>query len=131
MQTDNKFFDDMARLASGAMGTVFGLREEFEAQVRQQVEKILQRFDFVTREEFDTMSAIAQDAKIEVEELQDRLARLEKQMAPAKPAGKKPAAKSTAKPASKASVAKKPAAKTPRKTATDSKTGKGSTTKKS
>ncbi|HCI47726.1 MAG TPA: hypothetical protein DFI00_10565, partial [Rhodospirillaceae bacterium] len=107
MQTDNKFFDDMARLASGAMGTVFGLREEFDAQVRQQVEKILQRFDFVTREEFDTMSAIAQDAKIEVEELQERLAKLEKQLADAKPAAKKTASKPAANKASGTGVAKK------------------------
>ncbi len=130
MQTDNKFFDDMARLASGAMGTVFGLREEFDAQVRQQVEKILQRFDFVTREEFDTMSAIAQDAKIEVEELQERLAKLEKQLADAKPAAKKAASKPAANKASGTGVAKKTAAKTTRKTTATGKTGKGSTTKK-
>ncbi len=130
MQTDNKFFDDMARLASGAMGTVFGLREEFDAQVRQQVEKILQRFDFVTREEFDTMSAIAQDAKIEVEELQERLAKLEKQLADANPAAKKPASNPAANKASGTGVAKKTAAKTTRKTTATGKTGKGSTTKK-
>ena len=135
MQTDNKFFDDMARLASGAMGTVFGLREEFEAQVRQQVENIMQRFDLVTREEFDAMSIVAQDAKAEAEELAEKVAALEAQVAalgkPAKAAPAKKATKTASKSAAKPSVAKKTAAKTPRKTATKSTTAKRTTTKKS
>ncbi|MEO0393360.1 MAG: accessory factor UbiK family protein [Pseudomonadota bacterium] len=135
MQTDNKFFDDMARLASGAMGTVFGLREEFEAQVRQQVENIMQRFDLVTREEFDAMSIVAQDAKAEAEELSEKLAALETQIAglttPAVSSTAKKTTKTASKSAAKPSVAKKTAAKTPRKTAAKSSSAKRTTTKKS
>ena len=135
MQTDNKFFDDMARLASGAMGTVFGLREEFEAQIRQQVENIMQRFDLVTRDEFDAMSIVAQDAKAAAEELAEKLAALEAQLAaltgPVKAAPVKKATKTTSKSAAKPSVAKKTAAKTPRKTAANPTSAKRSTTKKS
>ena len=135
MQTDNKFFDDMARLASGAMGTVFGLREEFEAQVRQQVENIMQRFDLVTREEFDAMSIVAQDAKAEVEEMAEKLAALEAQLAELSGSGKaepaKKATKTASKSAAKPNVAKKTAAKTPRKTAAKPTSAKRTTTKKS
>lgn len=109
MQTDNKFFDDLARLASGAMGTMFGLREEFEAQVHQQVERVMQRFDLVTRAEFDAMSAVAQEARIEAEQLAERVTELERLMA----AGTGPTGSGTAKKAAtKKATAKASAAKT-------------------
>ncbi|MEM6901824.1 MAG: accessory factor UbiK family protein [Pseudomonadota bacterium] len=150
--TDNKFFDDMARMASGAMGTIFGLREEFEAQVRQQVERIMQRLDLVSREDFDAMSAVAQDAKIAAEEAIETIARLEKRIAELeKPAAKtatKTTATATAKTASKtapktapktaasraksgakATDAAKTATKTTRKTTAASSRGKRKTTK--
>jgi regulator of replication initiation timing len=31
MQSQNRFFDDLARVASGAVGALSGVREEFEA----------------------------------------------------------------------------------------------------
>lgn len=77
MQTRNKVFDDAARLAGGAVGTLTGIRREVEALVRQQFEKLLSSMDLVTREEFDAVREMAIKARTEQEALADRLAALE------------------------------------------------------
>jgi BMFP domain-containing protein YqiC len=77
MQTRNRIFDDAAKLAGGAVGTLEGVRREIEALVRQQVERILSRFDLVTRDEFDAVKDMAARARAEQEELAKRLKMLE------------------------------------------------------
>jgi BMFP domain-containing protein YqiC len=77
MQTRNRIFDDAAKLAGGAVGTLEGVRREIEALVRQQVERILSRFDLVTRDEFDAVKEMAARARAEQEELAKRLETLE------------------------------------------------------
>ena len=52
MQTSNRLFDDLARVASGAFNTLSGLREEIETRVRERVERMAADLDLVTREEF-------------------------------------------------------------------------------
>ena len=47
MQTQNRLLDDLARVASGAIGVASGMREEAEAQLRAQFERVLSRFDLV------------------------------------------------------------------------------------
>lgn len=80
MQMDSKLFDDLAKLASGAMGTAAGLREELEAQVRQQLERMLARMDVVTREEFDAVREMAETARAEQETLAAKVAELESRL---------------------------------------------------
>lgn len=82
MQVDNRLLDDLARVASGALGAFSTLREEAEAQMRQQFERILSRMDMVSREEFDAIKAIAVKAREEQEILSQRLAALEARVAP-------------------------------------------------
>src|SRR5271170_5427673 len=77
MQTENRFFDDLARMASGAMGTMSSMKTEFENQVRQQIEALMARMKLVTREEFDAMQAMLVKAREEQESLAARLAALE------------------------------------------------------
>ncbi|HYM30883.1 MAG TPA: accessory factor UbiK family protein [Candidatus Cybelea sp.] len=77
MQTDNRILDDLARLASGAVGTIQGLRAEIDAMVRQQLERILARMELVSRDEFDAVKAMAAAARAENERLATRLAELE------------------------------------------------------
>ena len=55
MQTSNRLFDDLARVASGAFNTLSGLREEIETRVRERVERMAAELDLVTREEFDAV----------------------------------------------------------------------------
>ena len=95
MQSDNRFFDDAAKLAGGAIGTLTGLRREIEALARQQVERLLARMDLVTRDEFEAVKEMAAKARSEQEDLTARLAALEAKPPPkprAKP--KKTASKS-------------------------------------
>jgi hypothetical protein len=77
MQTENRWFDDIARAANGALGALSGLREEIEAQVRARVDGWLKAQNFVTREEFEAVKAMAAKARLENEELAARLAKLE------------------------------------------------------
>ena len=81
MQSQNPFFDDLARVASGAMGALSGLRAEMEAMMRQQMERFTSGLDLVPREEFEAVRAMAIKARTEQEALQARVQALEAQMA--------------------------------------------------
>ena len=77
MQTNNRLFDDLARVASGAFNTLSGLREEIETRVRERVERMAADLDLVTREEFDAVRTMAAKARAAQEELETRVAKLE------------------------------------------------------
>lgn len=81
MQTDNKLLDDLARVAAGAFGTIFGMRDEMEAQLRQQFERVLSRMDVVSREEFEAVRDMAAKARSEQEAMAARLEALERRLA--------------------------------------------------
>lgn len=81
MQVDNKILDDLARVASGALGALTGLRQEVEAQLRQQFERIISQMDVVPREEFEAVRAMAAAARSEQEVLAERVATLEATLA--------------------------------------------------
>ncbi len=65
MQTSNRLFDDIAKMASGALHTLGGLREEVETRVRERIERMAAEMDLVTREEFDAVKAMATKARTE------------------------------------------------------------------
>ena len=77
MQVDNRFLDDLARVANGAAGALSGVREEVEALVRQRAERFLADMDLVTRDEFEAIKAVAAKARLEQEALEARVAVLE------------------------------------------------------
>ncbi len=103
MQTQNRLLDDLARVATSALGVAAGMRAELEARLRDQFERVLSGMDLVTREEFDAVKAMAAKARAEQEDLAARLAALEAApgaapKAPAKaPGPKKAASKGTTK----------------------------------
>jgi len=85
MQSQNRFFDDLARMAAGAAGALTGVRGEIEARFRDQLERVLAGMDLVSREEFEAAKAMAAKAREEqeillrrVEALETRLAALER-----------------------------------------------------
>ena len=90
MQTENRFFDDLARLFAGAAGNIASLRQELETRMREQVERLLRGMDLVSREEFDAVQAMAAKARAEQLELERRLAALEARLAGASPAPASP-----------------------------------------
>ena len=79
MQTDNRLLDDLAKVASGALGTLQGVKGEVTARLRDQFERVLANLDLVTREEFDAVKAMAAAARSENEALAARPAALEAQ----------------------------------------------------
>jgi BMFP domain-containing protein YqiC len=81
MQTENRLFDDLARVASGAINTLGGLREEIELRVKERLERFANEMDLVSREEFDAVKAMAAKARAEQEALAARIAELERALA--------------------------------------------------
>lgn len=81
MQTTNKLLDDLARVASGALGVAAGMRDEVESAMRQRFARVLSDMDLVTRDEFDAVKAMAAKARGEEEALKLRVASLEAQVA--------------------------------------------------
>ena len=81
MQTQNRFFDDLARVAAGAMGALSGMRSEVETRIREQLERVLAGMDIVSREEFEAVKAMAAKARSEQEDLHKRVAGLESRLA--------------------------------------------------
>jgi BMFP domain-containing protein YqiC len=77
MQTRNKFFDDMSQLMTNAMGVAQGAKTEAETAFKSLVDRWMADRDFVNREEFDAVRAMAQKAREENEALSARLAVLE------------------------------------------------------
>ena len=77
MQTENRFLDDLARVAAGAVGVLAGVREEVEARLRQQFERVLDGMELINRDEFEAVKAMAAEARAENERLANRLAALE------------------------------------------------------
>lgn len=81
MQTRNRILDDLARVATSAMGVATGMRDEIEARLRDQFETILARMDVVPREEFEVVKDMAARARDEQERLAERLTALEAEVA--------------------------------------------------
>ena len=105
MQTQNPLLDDLARVATSALGALTGVRAEVEARVRDQLERVLSRMDLVTREEFEAARAMAAKARLEQEALVARLEAIEARLAaldaakPQRRAGKPAAPPDEAEPA--------------------------------
>jgi BMFP domain-containing protein YqiC len=78
---ENRILDDLAKVAAGALGGLSGVRQEVEARLRQQFERILADMAVVTREEFDAVKAVAAKARAEQELLALRLDALEARLA--------------------------------------------------
>lgn len=77
MQTRNKFLDDISQLMTNAMGVAQGAKTEAETAMKSLVDRWMADRDFVTREEFDAVRAMAQKAREENEALKARLEALE------------------------------------------------------
>ena len=77
MQTRNKIMEDIGQLMTDAMGVAQGAKDEAETAIKSAMDRWLADRDFVTREEFDAVRAMAQKAREENEALKARIAALE------------------------------------------------------
>jgi BMFP domain-containing protein YqiC len=79
MQTRNKILDDFSQLMTNAMGVAQGAKDEAQNAMKSMMDRWLADRDFVTREEFDAVRAMAQKAREENEALKARLDALDAQ----------------------------------------------------
>ncbi len=77
MQSRNRIMEDISQLMTNAMGVAQGAREEAETAMKSMIDRWLADRDFVTREEFEAVRAMAQKAREENEALKARLDALE------------------------------------------------------
>ncbi len=90
MQSENRMFDDLVKFVNGAAGTLAGMGREAEAATRERAKEWIGGLDFVSRDEFEAVKAMAAAARDEADALKARLDALEGKAAPAKPAPAKP-----------------------------------------
>jgi BMFP domain-containing protein YqiC len=77
MQTRNKMMEDISQLMTNAMGVAQGAKDEAETAMKSMMDRWLADREFVTREEFDAVRAMAQKAREENEALKARIEALE------------------------------------------------------
>ena len=77
MQAGNKLFDDMSKLMTNAMGVAQGAKTEAETAMKGFIDRWMADRDFVSREDFDAVRAMAVKAREENVALEARVAALE------------------------------------------------------
>ena len=87
MQSQNRIFDDLVKMMNGVAGTMAGMGREAEATMRDKAREFIGGMDFVARDEFDAVKAMAIAARDENDALKKRIEALE---TAAKPVAAKP-----------------------------------------
>ena len=92
MQSQNKLFEDLAKMINGAAGTFAGMGREAEGSMRDKMREWVGGLDMVGREELDAVKAMAAAARDDNEALAKRIAALEAAAAAGAAPGAKPKA---------------------------------------
>jgi len=100
MQSENKMFDDFVKMVNGFAGTMAGMGREAESSAREKFREWMGGQDFIGRDEFEAVKAMAAAARDENEILKARIAALEAKVAgpAAASAAKRTSAKPSARP---------------------------------
>jgi BMFP domain-containing protein YqiC len=98
MQSENKMFDDLVKMVNGVAGTFAGAGREAEASMREKMREWIAGEDFVGRDEFEAVKAMAAAARDENEALKSRIAALETKSAGSAATGKRAKPKPEARP---------------------------------
>ncbi|MGI8931345.1 MAG: accessory factor UbiK family protein [Sphingomicrobium sp.] len=91
MQSQNRIFDDLVKMMNGVAGTMAGVGREAEGSMREKMRKWVGGMDFVGRDEFEAVKAMAAAARDENDALRKRIAVLEAATRPQAPKPAKPA----------------------------------------
>ncbi|MGI9312768.1 MAG: accessory factor UbiK family protein [Alphaproteobacteria bacterium] len=74
----SKFFNNIAELLSNTAGAATGVKKEIDVIVKSQVEKLLNDFEVVQRDEFDAMKEMLIKEREKNDELEEKINSLEK-----------------------------------------------------
>lgn len=85
MQSENRLFDDFVKIVNGAAGTIAGMGREAESSFKERAKEWMGGVDFVSRDEFEAVKAMAAAAREEAAMLRTRLDAMEAKSAPATP----------------------------------------------
>ena len=77
MQSENPLVSDFVKMMNAAAGTFAGMTREARDSARERMKEAIGGMDFVTREEFDAVKAMAAKAREQAESLAERVAALE------------------------------------------------------
>jgi len=77
MQSENRLFDDFVKMMNGFAGTMAGMGREAESSAREKMREWIGGMDFVSRDEFEAVKAMAAKAREENDALKARVAALE------------------------------------------------------
>lgn len=73
MQSQNQFFDDLAKALNGAAGTFAGMAREAQGAARERAREFVGGMDFVSREEFETVKDMLAEARREIDALKAQI----------------------------------------------------------
>ncbi len=82
MQSENRMFDDLVKMMNGFAGTFAGMGREAESSAREKMREWMAGADFVGRDEFEAVKAMAAAARDENDALKARIVALEARAAP-------------------------------------------------
>ena len=77
MQSQNPMIADFVKLVNGAAGTFAGMTREAQQSARERIKETVGGLDFVSREEFEAVKAMAAKAREDSEALAARVTALE------------------------------------------------------
>ncbi|HEX7711210.1 MAG TPA: accessory factor UbiK family protein [Sphingomonadaceae bacterium] len=77
MQSENPLVSDFVKMMNAAAGTFAGMTREARESARERIKEAIGGMDFVSREEFDAVKAMAATAREQTEALAERVAALE------------------------------------------------------
>ena len=77
MQSENRMLDDFVKMVNGFAGTMAGMGREAESSMREKAREWMAGADFVGRDEFEAVKAMAAAARDENEALRARIVALE------------------------------------------------------
>ncbi len=77
MKPKEKVFDDIARMAGGAVSIMSGVSKQVREEIRSRVDELATRMDLVPREDFERLEAMLAKARKEQAELLKRIEALE------------------------------------------------------
>lgn len=92
MQSENRIIDDFVKFLNGAAGTFAGMARETESSARERAREWIGGLDFVSRDEFEAVKAMAAAARDENDALKARIEALEAKLGAADAAPVKAAA---------------------------------------